>query len=107
MFIHIFAFRWKPAATTKHKELAASEIRGLHEKIPGILETHVGTNQSLRGENYEFGGIMKFADKAGFVAYNEHPVHKELLTWLFPLIEPLELDFECLDIFPGPALKRA
>jgi hypothetical protein len=37
---------------------------------------------------------MKFADRAVFDAYNEHPVHQKLLAWLMPLIDPLEVDYE-------------
>jgi hypothetical protein len=37
---------------------------------------------------------MKFADRATYEAYNNHPVHQKLLTWLMPLIEPVEVDFE-------------
>jgi hypothetical protein len=37
---------------------------------------------------------MKFADRTTFDAYNDHPVHQKLLTWLMPLIDPLEVDFE-------------
>ena len=36
---------------------------------------------------------MKFADRAAFEAYGPHPVHQKLLSWLMPLIEPVELDF--------------
>jgi hypothetical protein len=36
---------------------------------------------------------MKFSDRAAFEAYNAHPVHERLLTWLLPLIDPIEVDF--------------
>jgi hypothetical protein len=41
------------------------------------------------------GGVMKFADKAACEAYGAHPVHQKLLGWLMPLIEPIEVDFNC------------
>jgi hypothetical protein len=50
-------------------------------------------NDSPRGQGYEFGGVMKFRDKAAFEAYGDHPVHQKLLGWLMPLIEPVEVDF--------------
>jgi hypothetical protein len=37
---------------------------------------------------------MKFADKASLDAYGAHPVHQKLLSWLMPLIEPIEVDFD-------------
>jgi hypothetical protein len=37
---------------------------------------------------------MKFVDRAPFDAYGLHPSHQALLSWLIPLIDPPELDFE-------------
>jgi len=94
MVIHTFAFRWKPAVTDDQKQYAITEIRALQGQIPGLLETLVGVNISPRSQEYELGGVMKFADRPSFDAYADHPVHQKLLTWLMPLIDPLEVDFE-------------
>ena len=93
MYIHMFAFRFKPAVTGEQKDKIVTEIRKLRDEIPGILETWVGRNDSPRGHGYELGGVMKFADKAACEAYGTHPVHQKLLGWLMPLIEPIEVDF--------------
>ena len=37
---------------------------------------------------------MKFADQAALDAYGPHPIHQQLLSWLIPLIEPIEVDFD-------------
>lgn len=37
---------------------------------------------------------MKFESREALEAYSPHPIHQELLAWLMPLIEPLEVDFE-------------
>lgn len=94
MYIHCFAFRWKPDVKEKEMERAAREIQNLQGQIPGLLETYVGKNISSRGQGYTFGGVMKFTDKASLDAYGPHPVHQKLLEWLVPLIDPMELDFE-------------
>jgi len=94
MFIHIFSFRWKSGVTGAEKQRVFHEVGGLRTKIPGILDSAVGFNTSPRGQGYEFGGVMKFADRAAYDAYSAHPVHQHLLTWLLPLIDPMELDFE-------------
>lgn len=94
MYIHVFAFRWKPDVTPEQKQHVAAEIRKLQGQIPGLLETTVGVNISPRGQGYELGGVMKFADKPSLDAYGPHPAHQRLLSWLMPLIEPLEVDFE-------------
>lgn len=94
MFIHIFGFRWKEHATDADKQRAAGDIRAFLGMISGLLEVHVGENLSPRGQGYAFAGVMKFTDRAACDAYATHPAHVALLTWLIPLIEPVELDFE-------------
>ena len=94
MVIHTFAFRWKPGVTPEQKQRAIAEIRNLQGRIPGLLETWVGENISPRSRGYELGGVMKFESRAALEAYSPYPVHQELLTWLMPLIEPIEVDFE-------------
>lgn len=94
MFIHFFAFRWKPGVTDSDKERVVAEIRNLQGQIPGLLETWVGKNISPRSQGYELGGAMKFADKASLDAYGPHPVHQKLVSWLMPMIDPIEVDFE-------------
>jgi hypothetical protein len=93
MYIHLFAFRWKPGVTDDQKERVMSEIRKLQGQIPGLLETWVGGNISPRGQGYELGGAMKFADKTSLDGYGPHPAHQKLVAWLMPLIEPIEVDF--------------
>ena len=95
MFIHVFAFRWKPGVTDAQIERAATEGRALQASIPEVLESYIGTNLSPRAQGYTFGGMMKFADQASFERYNAHPVHQALLGWLLPLLEPpVELDLQ-------------
>ncbi len=94
MFIHMFAFRWKPGVTAEQKQRVIKEIRALQGQIPGLKETSVGTNISPRGQGYELGGVMKFTDKASLDAYSPHPVHQKLVAWLMPLIDAIEIDFE-------------
>jgi hypothetical protein len=93
MYIHMFAFRFKAGVSEEQKAKIVTEIRGLQAKIPEVLESWVGRNDSPRGQGYELGGVMKFADKASMERYGAHPVHQELLKWLMPLIEPIEVDF--------------
>lgn len=94
MYIHMFAFRFKPAVTEEKKNEIVAAIQNLRNEIPEILESWVGRNSSPRGQGYELGGVMKFADAASCDRYGAHTVHQKLLTWLMPLIEPVEVDFE-------------
>jgi len=94
MVIHTFAFRWKPAVTADQKQRVIAAIRDLQGRIPGLVETWVGENISPRSQGYQLGGVMKFDSRLALEAYGAHPVHQELLAWLMPLIDPLEVDFE-------------
>jgi len=94
VLIHTFAFRWKPGVTSAQKERSVAIIRDLQGRIPGLLNTWVGTNISPRSQGYELGGVMQFSDRAALDAYSTHPAHQKVLAFLLPLIEPVELDFE-------------
>ncbi|ADV84053.1 Dabb family protein [Terriglobus saanensis] len=94
MYIHAFAFRWNENVKEEQKVRVKEEILALQGKIPGLLETHVGTNFSGRAHGYHFAAVMKFTDRSALDAYGPHPVHQELVRWLMPLVEPVEMDFE-------------
>lgn len=93
-FVHTFAFRWKPGITQQQQQQAEQQIRAFQGVIPGLLQTHVGHNVSPRGNGYTFGGVMHFTDGDAYKAYETHPAHMALLTWLVPLIDVVELDLE-------------
>ena len=97
MYFHIFGFQWKPEATAEQKAQVAVDVKAFLGVIPGLLEVHVGENESPRGRGYTFAGVMRFTEKAAFEAYFTHPQHDKLVAWLMPLIEPVELDFVPVD----------
>lgn len=92
MYIHMFAFRFRAGVTEEKKQEIVEAIRALQKDIPEVLETWVGRNESPRGQGYELGGVMRFADAAACERYGAHPVHQKLLRWLMPLIDPIEID---------------
>ncbi|HEY3707384.1 MAG TPA: Dabb family protein [Terracidiphilus sp.] len=94
MFIHIFGFRWRPAATEEDKARTRKDILAFRNVIPGLVAVNVGRNLSERAQGYEFCGLMTFTSKEAFDGYFSHPAHLALLEWLVPLIDPVELDFE-------------
>jgi antibiotic biosynthesis monooxygenase (ABM) superfamily enzyme len=94
MYIHMFAFRWKEGVTEAQQQRAMEETSALVGKIPGLLDAFVGKNISPRGSGYEHGGVMRFADRDALEAYGDHPEHQKLVSWLMPLIDPIEVDFQ-------------
>jgi len=97
VYFHIFGFKWHADVTDAQKERATADIHAFRGKIPGLVEVHVGANQSAHGQGYTFAGVMRFSGKAACDAYMTHPQHLALLEWLKPLIDPVELDFLALD----------
>ncbi len=93
-FVHAFAFSWKEGTTDVQRRNAEQQIRAFQGVIPGLHETYVGQNLSPRSNGYTFGGVMHFTDRNAYVAYETHPAHMALLTWLVPLIDVVELDLE-------------
>jgi hypothetical protein len=94
MIIHTVAFQWKAAATAEHQQRVLKEIRAFQGQIPGLLETHAGFNFSPNARGYALAATMKLADRAALAAYMAHPIHQQLIEWLLPLVEPIEIDFE-------------
>jgi Stress responsive A/B Barrel Domain len=94
MFIHIFGFRWRAAATDADKARARKEILAFRDTIPGLVSAKVGPNLSPRGQGYEFVGLMTFTNREAAESYATHTDHLALLDWLVPLIDAVELDFE-------------
>ena len=98
MYFHIFAFRGKPEATEALQTQATKAILAFGDSIPGLIDVHVGQNDSPRGQGYTFVGVMRFTDKDSVDAYIVHPQHQALLDWLVPLIDPVELDFASVSL---------
>jgi len=92
MYMHIFLFRWKAAATTDHRAAAVREVRAFQGTVPGLLTLSIGDNLATNNGGYDFGGCLGFADEAAYHAYCDHPLHVRLLEWLVPLIDAVELD---------------
>jgi len=69
IFIQMFAFRWKDGVTDQQKQRAMEESKALVGKIPRLLEVWVGKNISPRGQGFEHGGAMRFADRDELEAY--------------------------------------
>jgi hypothetical protein len=94
MVIHTFILRWKPQATQAHKDRALAEVLAFQGQVPGLLETYAGPNFSTHSQGHDFGAVMKLSDRAALDAYAISPIHQQLLAWLAPLVEPIDVDFE-------------
>ena len=76
MVEHIVLFKLKPEASTARKEAMIAALRGLREKVDGIVDLTCGVNFSERNQGHEIGLVVRFRDRAALEAYLPHPAHR-------------------------------
>ncbi len=96
MIEHIVLFRWKPEATPEQVAGAVEGLRGLKDRVPGILSLTCGADFSGRAQGYTHALVVRLADRAALAAYGPHPAHRAVVeTQIKPIIEDtLGFDFE-------------
>lgn len=82
MIRHTVVFRWKPEATAEEVERIAAELRKLPARIPEIRAYYCGANAGISPGTADFAVTADFDDEAGFVAYRDHPEHREIIQRL-------------------------
>lgn len=78
---HLVLFRLKEA-TEENIAAAITQLRSLEGKIPSLRSLHVGADLVHSPRSYDFGLVTTFDDMAGLQAYQEHPVHLPVLTYM-------------------------
>jgi hypothetical protein len=96
MLEHIVLFRFKPEITAITKEKIVTELMALNGKVPSILDISAGPNFSDRNQGFEYGLVVRFADRQGLDAYQVHPDHQHIVHELIrpALADILAVDYE-------------
>lgn len=94
MFIHIFAFHWKDSASQQQKQAAIHDIMAFEGTISGLVHLWIGDNRAQGSAQYTTTGTMIFSSELAYQNYTSHALHRDLLTWLVPLIEAIEFDYQ-------------
>jgi len=94
MIEHIVLFRWNNATTEEAIENVLTELRGLKNKIPGIVDLSCGANFCDRAKGYTHGLVVRFTNRAALEAYGPHPEHQRVVQ---NLIKPISADILALD----------
>jgi hypothetical protein len=96
MLEHIVLFRFKPETTVLTKEKIVTELMALKGKVPSILDISAGPNFSDRNQGFEYGLVVRFADRQGLDAYQVHPAHQHIVHELIrpALADILAVDYE-------------
>jgi hypothetical protein len=76
MFRHVVLFRWTDDATEEQKAAVAERLGTLPGAIPELEAYHFGADAKINAGNYDFAVVADFADRASYLTYRDHPVHR-------------------------------
>lgn len=82
MYVHVVMFRWQDTADPDLIDDAMQKLLALRGKVPGLVESTGGANESTRSQGYSHGAVMKFQDRKALEAYATHPEHQNVLQLL-------------------------
>jgi Stress responsive A/B Barrel Domain len=94
MIEHILLLRWNETATQESIDYAMVELRGLKDKIPGIVDISSGKNFSERSKGFTHGMIFRFKDRAALESYIPHPEHQRVVQ---KILGPIRADVLVVD----------
>lgn len=89
MIEHVVLFKWKTDSTPDSIASVVAGLRGLKDRVPGIVDLTCGENFSDRGQGYRTALVVRFVDRAALDAYGPHPAHQDVVT---RLIVPIRED---------------
>ncbi len=98
MVEHIVLFQWKDTATPKQIEAVMTGLKGLKDKIPGIVDLSCGKNFTDRSRGFEYGLVVRFRDREALDAYQPHPEHQKVVqNFIQPILAGiLAVDYDIL-----------
>src|SRR4051794_13103406 len=79
-FRHISLIRWQPSSDQAARDAVLDALRGLPAQIDTIRSYVLGTDARINEGNFDLAIVADFDDEAGYLAYRDHPVHKQLLA---------------------------
>ena len=80
MIRHTVLFKWTTEATGEQKQAVAAELSSLPPIVPSIRGFVLGADAGLATGNFDFAVTADFDDEAGFFAYREDPVHRDIIS---------------------------
>jgi Stress responsive A/B Barrel Domain len=80
MIRHVVLITWIPEATSEQKQRVADELRALPPQISGLRAYHVGPDAGIVEGNADFAVVADFDDRAGYLAYRDHPAHRAIVN---------------------------
>ena len=82
MIRHCVLLTFTPDTDPGHAAFVADELSGLPAEIPEILAYTVGPDLGLHPANSSLAVVADFDDRAGYLAYRDHPAHRAIIAAL-------------------------
>jgi len=80
MIRHTALFKWTTGATDEQKAAVLAELASLPPIVPSIRGFALGPDVGMAVGNFDFAVTADFDDDAGFFAYRDDPVHRDILS---------------------------
>ena len=84
MLTHMVAMRLTDPADVGE---AVQRLRSMRGHIPTLIDVRAGSNVNPTEAAADVLLITEHDDEQGLAAYQQHPVHQELLGWLRPRLQ--------------------
>ena len=79
MFTHTVCFKFAEPGDVQE---AARRLRSMAGRIPSMDNIEVGIDELGSARSYDLVLITRHADRAAMEAYQVHPVHQEVISWM-------------------------
>jgi hypothetical protein len=114
MIAHVVLFRPRVDLSKEAREALATSFEAALTQIPSIRRARVGRRiavdrqyEALMAVDYTYAAVIEFDNRAGLMAYLDHPVHKQLASRFFSAFEEaLMYDFELLEGTAGLSVSQ-
>jgi hypothetical protein len=105
MITHIVLFRPRVDLATEARQALVTSFEAALTQIPSIRRARFGRRvavgrqyEALMAVDYTYAAVIEFDDRAGLMAYLDHPAHEQLASQFFSAFEKaLMYDFELLE----------
>ena len=86
MFTHVVLFLLKPE-TKSQLGAAREQLLNMRGQIAGLVDVEVGLDELHSERSFDFALITRHNTRADLDVYQDHPVHREVLAFIRPLVE--------------------
>ena len=87
MFRHVVLFTWTAEATDEQKRALHEQLAKMPSAIAAIRAYRFGPDAGINPANSDYAVVGDFDDAAGYIAYRDHPAHRQLVErYVTPIV---------------------